>query len=69
MPSVCFYFQVHQPYRIKKYSFLDIGKDSNYFESEEKSDLNNRLIMEKVAKKSYIPTNKILFKLLIIFKM
>jgi alpha-amylase len=64
MPSVCFYFQVHQPYRIKKYNFLDIGKDSNYFGSEENSDLNNRLIMEKVAKKSYIPTNKILFKLL-----
>jgi alpha-amylase len=64
MPSVCFYFQVHQPYRIKKYNFLDIGKDSNYFDSEEISDLNNRLIMEKVAKKSYIPTNKMLFKLL-----
>ncbi len=64
MPSVCFYFQVHQPYRIKKYGFLDIGKDKNYFESEEKSELNNQFIMEKVAKKSYIPTNKLLFKLL-----
>jgi alpha-amylase len=63
MPSVCFYFQVHQPYRIKKYNFFDIGKDSQYFESEE-NDLSNRLIMEKVAKKSYIPTNKLLFKLL-----
>lgn len=64
MPSVCFYFQVHQPYRIKKYGFLDIGKDKDYFESEEKSELNNQFIMEKVAKKSYIPTNKLLFKLL-----
>ncbi len=64
MPSVCFYFQVHQPFRIKKYNFLDIGKDSDYFETKEENDLNNRFIMEKVARKSYIPTNKILFKLL-----
>ena len=64
MPSVCFYFQVHQPYRIKKYNFLDIGKDSEYFETKEENDLNNRFIMEKVARKSYIPTNKLLFKLL-----
>jgi alpha-amylase len=64
MPSVCFYFQVHQPYRIKKYNFLDIGKDSDYFETKEENELNNRFIMEKVAKKSYIPTNRLLFKLL-----
>jgi alpha-amylase len=64
MPSVCFYFQVHQPYRIKKYTFFDIGKDSSYFDSQEESDLNNERVMKKVARKSYIPTNKLLFKLL-----
>ncbi len=64
MPSVCFYFQVHQPYRIKKYTFFDIGKKSDYFDSVEGNDQDNRFIMEKVAKKCYIPTNKLLFKLL-----
>ncbi len=64
MPSVCFYFQVHQPYRIKKFSFFDIGNDSSYFSEEGENNLNNRFVMEKVARKSYIPTNKILLDLL-----
>ncbi len=64
MPSVCFYFQVHQPYRIRNYTFFDIGKNSAYFEGEGENNLNNRFVMEKVARKCYIPTNKILFELL-----
>ncbi len=64
MPSVCFYFQVHQPFRIKKYTFFDIGKDFSYFDGEGENNLNNRFIMEKVAKKCYIPTNRLLLKLL-----
>jgi len=64
MPSICFYFQVHQPYRIKRYSFFDIGKGYPYFEEEGEGDLNNRFVMEKVARKSYIPTNKLLLNLL-----
>ncbi len=64
MPSVCFYFQVHQPYRIKKYSFFDIGKDSSYFSGSGDNNLNNEFVLKKVAKKCYIPTNKLLFKLL-----
>lgn len=64
MPSVCFYFQVHQPYRIKKFSFFDIGKDFCYFDSKEENNLNNELIMKKVAKKCYLPTNKLLLDLI-----
>ena len=36
MVSIVFYFQVHQPYRIKQYSFFDIGKDPNYFDEQKK---------------------------------
>ncbi len=64
MPSVCFYFQVHQPYRIKKFSFFDIGKDFCYFDSKGENDLNNEWIMKKVARKCYLPTNKLLLKLI-----
>gem|GEM_PF-6975132 len=48
MPSVCFYFQVHQPFRIKHYSVFDIGKD-HFYEDGEK----NKWIMDsmKMAKK------------------
>lgn len=53
MPSVCFYFQVHQPFRVKPYSFFEIGRD-HFYEDEAK----NRAIMDKVAEKCYLPANK-----------
>lgn len=64
MKSVCFYFQVHQPYRVKRYRVFDVGNDAEYFNDRSESDLNNRRIIEKVAKKSYIPTTKLLLDLL-----
>lgn len=63
MPSICFYFQVHQPYRVKKYSVFNVGNDHDYFESPEER-LSNRKIFNKVAAKSYLPTNKIMLELL-----
>jgi alpha-amylase len=64
MSSVCFYFQVHQPYRIKKFRVFDIGNDSEYFNDDSKSSMNNKLILERVSRKSYLPTNAILLELL-----
>ena len=64
MKSVCFYFQVHQPYRVKRYGVFDIGSDSEYFNDRSEGDLNNRRIIEKVARKSYIPATKLLLTLL-----
>ena len=59
MLSVCFYFQVHQPYRIARYQFFDVGNHSHYFDDEK-----NRAILCKVARKCYIPTNTLLLELL-----
>jgi alpha-amylase len=53
MPSICFYFQVHQPFRIREYSFFDIG-NSPFYEDEVK----NREIMNKVSEKCYLKTNR-----------
>jgi alpha-amylase len=64
MLSVCPYFHVHQPYRVKRYRVFDIGQDNQYFNDVSDSDLNNRRIIEKVAEKSYRPTNRILKELL-----
>ncbi len=64
MLTVCPYFHVHQPYRVKRYRVFDIGKDEQYFNDNSQSDLNNRKIIEKVAQKSYRPMNKILSDLL-----
>ena len=53
MRSICFYFQVHQPYRLRTYRFFDIGHHHNYFD-----DYSNRYILRKVAEKCYLPTNQ-----------
>jgi len=58
MPSVCFYFQVHQPYRMRHYPIFDIGESPNYFD-----DKANREICEKVASKCYRPTNALMLEL------
>ena len=60
MISICFYFQVHQPFRLKQdYSFFDIG--ANHFYED---DNINREICNKVSRKSYIPTNKLMLDLI-----
>lgn len=64
MASVCFYFQVHQPWRIKKYRIFDIGNDSNYFNDEGETNRNNRKIFRKVAEKCYLPANAVMLELL-----
>ncbi len=57
--NICFYFQVHQPYRLRTYSVFDIGQSKNYFDDEK-----NKEIMLKVAKKCYLPTNKLILDLI-----
>ncbi|MDD3190268.1 MAG: glycoside hydrolase family 57 protein [Candidatus Pacebacteria bacterium] len=64
MPSICFYFQVHQPYRIKRYSVFDIGNDHDYFEDANYQDRNNEFIIKKVAEKCYLPANKVMLDLI-----
>lgn len=64
MKALCFYFQVHQPYRVKHFRVFDIGSDSEYFNERGENDLNNRRIVEKVARKSYIPATALILELL-----
>ena len=59
MKTVCLYFQVHQPWRLKKYRFFNMGKDHNYLD-----DLSNRAIMQKVARQCYLPMNALLLNLI-----
>ncbi|OQA10387.1 MAG: Glycosyl hydrolase family 57 [Bacteroidetes bacterium ADurb.Bin397] len=59
MPSICFYFQVHQPFRIKNYSFFDIGND-HFYEDDEK----NRVVLNKVSEKCYLKTNQKMLSLI-----
>lgn len=53
--SICLYFQVHQPTRLRLYRFFDIGKDSHYYD-----DFANRTILKRIAEKCYLPMNALL---------
>ncbi len=59
MKTVCFYFQVHQPMRLRRYRFFDMGRHHNYLD-----DAANRSIMQKVARRCYLPMNALLLRLI-----
>ena len=59
MRSICFYFQVHQPYRLRTYRFFDIGSNHHYYDEQQ-----NRYIMRRVADKCYLPMNQVLLDLI-----
>jgi alpha-amylase len=59
MKSVCFYFQVHQPFRLRTYRFFDIGHQHEYFD-----EYANRYKIRQLAEKCYLPTNQILLDLI-----
>jgi alpha-amylase len=55
MRSIVFYFQVHQPFRLRRFSFFDIGAGAERFD-----DAENARIVRRVAEKCYLPMNKLL---------
>jgi len=59
MPSVCLYFQVHQPYRLGTYSVFDIGNRHDYFDED-----SNEQLCKRVAERCYIPANDLILKLI-----
>src|SRR5512133_3351292 len=59
MRSICFYFQIHQPMRLRSYRFFDIGAYHNYYD-----DYQNRFLLRRIADKSYLPMNKLLLSLI-----
>ena len=59
MRTICFYFQVHQPFRFRRYRFFDIGNDHYYYD-----DYSNESILHKVAQKSYLPANALMLDLI-----
>lgn len=57
MKTICLYFQLHQPFRYRRYRFFDIGNDHYYYD-----DFANETILRKVADQCYLPANKILLE-------
>ena len=59
MKAVSFNFEIHQPMRLKRYRFFDIGNDHYYYD-----DFLNDDIVTRLAERSYIPAAKTLLKMI-----
>jgi alpha-amylase len=57
VPSVCFYFQVHQPYRLRRYGVFDVGRRCDYFD-----DALNERLLGRVVRRCYLPMNRLLLE-------
>ena len=59
MKAICFYFQIHQPFRLKRYRFFDIGNDHYYYD-----DFANDDIITRIAYRSYMPAAETLLNMI-----
>jgi alpha-amylase len=59
MKSLCLYFQIHQPFRLRTYRFFDIGADHYYYD-----DYQNKHIVRRIANNCYLPANEIMLSLI-----
>ncbi|MCE5174585.1 MAG: glycoside hydrolase family 57 protein [Bacteroidales bacterium] len=59
MKTICFYFQIHQPFRLKRYRFFDIGTEHYYYD-----DFNNESILQRVATSSFLPANQTILEMI-----
>lgn len=59
MKAICFNFEIHQPFRLKRYRFFDIGNDHYYYD-----DFLNDDIITRIAERSYIPACRTLLKMI-----
>ncbi len=60
MSSICFYFQLHQPLRINP----EANKLDELFSYNKNGKLNNKLILEQVVERCYLPATEMMFKLI-----
>lgn len=59
MKNICFYFQIHQPHRLKRYRFFNIGGDHYYYD-----DFANEDFIQRVAETSFIPANRLMLEMI-----
>ena len=59
MKTICLYFQIHQPFRLKRYRFFDIGTDHYYYD-----DFQNEEIIRRIAERCYLPANRTILEMI-----
>ncbi|HVS17534.1 MAG TPA: glycoside hydrolase family 57 protein, partial [Planctomycetota bacterium] len=55
--DVVFYFQVHQPFRLRHFTYFDIGSGAGWYD-----DAENERILRRVAERCYLPMNELLLR-------
>ena len=55
MKKICLNFQIHQPFRLKRYRFFNISNDHYYYD-----DYANESYIRRISEMSFLPANKIL---------
>jgi alpha-amylase len=53
MRNICFYFQIHLPYRLKRYRFIEIGQDHYYYD-----DFQIEERIRAYVEQSLLPANR-----------
>ncbi len=59
MKNICFCFQFHAPYRIKRYRFFEIGQDHYYYD-----DMATEEYVTWLTQTSYLPLGKTLLEMI-----
>ncbi len=57
--AICLYFQVHQPFRLRRYRFFEMGNEHYYYD-----DYMNESILRRVAANCYLPANRLILDLI-----
>lgn len=58
MPAVCLFYEVHEPYRLRRYTIFDMGQNSLYEDDDRNCDA-----LLYAASNCYLPMNSLLLKL------
>ncbi len=59
MPAICLYFQIHRPYKLRRYTVFDLGQNSMYEDDDRNCDT-----MLHMARNCYLPMNDLLLRLI-----
>ncbi|MBR1631238.1 MAG: glycoside hydrolase family 57 protein [Paludibacteraceae bacterium] len=59
MRNICFVFHVHEPFRLKRYRFFDIGQDHYYYD-----DFQTEGRIANLVEQSYLPANRTLLEMI-----
>ncbi len=59
MKNICFYFQIHEPVRLKRYRFFEIGQDHYYYD-----DFQTDERIDHLVEKSYLNANRVIAEII-----